>query len=201
MIAAIENAILQQLRDAGDDGVLGYKFVVLDSFPDEFEQYLKSVGNLRTPAAWAVFLGMDQGDDSDDETGWMARCRFALVVAAQNLRNEETTRHGDGAKAGSYQLAVDAIRVLSGSDLGLPLVEPVAIGGARLVSRSDQMARQGLSLMAIELDCRAAFGVFDEDLGEFRTLHVDWDAPPFGNVTPPLPAAAPDASDLIEVPQ
>jgi phage gp37-like protein len=201
MIAAIELAILETLRAAGEDGVLGYRFAVLDSFPDEFEEYLKATHNLRTPAAWIVFLGMDRGEESEDGSGWNARCRFALVVGAQNLRNERQTRHGDGAEPGSYQLMADAIRLLSRSMLGLDLVEPVTVPGARLVSRSDQMKRQNLSLIAIELECRAAFGLFDEDTGAFEALHVDWDVPAFGNVAPPLPADAPDAEDLMELPQ
>jgi phage gp37-like protein len=201
MIAAIELALLEQLRAAGEAGTLGYEYVVLDTFPDEFEEYLRSIGNLRTPAAWAVFLGMDQGEDGVDETGWTARCRFALVVAASNLRNEQQTRHGDGALPGSYQLAEDAIRLLSRSDIGLPLVSPIMVRGARLVSRSEQMVRQKLSLIAIELDCRAPFGAFLPEAGEFQTLHVDWDVPPHGNVAPPLPAEVHDAEDLIGVPQ
>lgn len=201
MIAALELAILQQLQGAADAGVLGYRWFNLDTFPDQFEQYLQKVGNLRTPSAWAVFLGMDKGEDQGDDTGWTARCRFALVVAAQNMRNEDKSRHGNGAEPGSYQLTEDAIRILSGNDLGLHLVETITVVGARLVSRTSEMARQGLSLMAIELECRAPFGVFDQDFGEFRSLHVDWDIPPHGNVEPPLPAADPDAEDLIEVPQ
>ncbi|MBD3728761.1 MAG: DUF1834 family protein [Sphingomonadales bacterium] len=202
MIAATELAIIDVLKAAGDDGVLGYRYVVLDTFPDEFEEYLREIRNLRTPAAWAVFLGLSDGSDESDDAGWHGKARFALVVAASNLRNEQQTRHGDGSVPGSYQLAIDAIRLLTRDDLGLDLVEPITVRGARLVARSDQMVKQKLSLMAIELECRLPLGVFaDPDEGGFLQLHVDWDVPPFGNVLPPLPATNPDAADLIEVPQ
>lgn len=201
MIAAIELAILAALNEAGENGVLGYNYVVRDTFPDEFEEYLAEARNLRTPAAWVAWLGADQFEDSDDDTGPTARLRFALVVGEQNLRNEQDTRHGDGAKPGSYQLAIDAIRLLSGSDIGLNLTSSIEVGGMRLVNRTAAMKRQKLSLIAIELSCRAPFGGFvPGNLGTFGTLHVDWDVPPHGNVAPPLPAAEADASDLIELP-
>lgn len=202
MIAATENAIIDALRVAGQPGgPLGYSYSTLETYPDEFEAYLAEKGTLRTPAAWAVFLGMTDGADDGDDTGWNGKARFALVVAAHNLRNEEDTRHGDGAVPGSYQLAIDAIRLLSRNDLDLDLVEPVTIKGARLVAITPQMKRQRLSLIAIELECRLSLGSFAADPLDFLSLHVDWDVPPLGNVAPPLPAQSHDAEDLIEVPQ
>jgi phage gp37-like protein len=201
MIAAIELAILQVLRGAGsEEGPLGYRYVTLATFPDEFDEYLKSVPNLRTPAGWIVFLGLDDASDDGDETGLAARLRFALVVAAQNQRNEQETRHGKDAMIGSYQLATDAMRLLSRNDLGLDLIEPITVRGARLVSRSEQMRAQKLSMVAIELACRVPIGALDEVLGEFRTFHADWDVPAFGNVAAPLPSAQHDAEDQVELP-
>lgn len=202
MIAAIELALLQQLTSAAEAGVLGYRYASTDTFPDEFEEYLKATPNLRTPAAWSAFLGMAEGQDVNDENGLTATGNFVLVVAASNLRNEQQTRHGDGTGPGSYQLMEDAIRLLSGNWLDpLPLVRPVEVTGARPVARTSQMKEQKLSMMAITLRCRMPIGSFDADLGEFRTLHADWDVPLHGNVEAPLPAEVHDAEDLIEVPQ
>ena len=205
MIAAVETAMLAALASAAQAGTLGYDYPTLDSFPDEFEEYLVEQAKLRTPGAWAVFLGLAQGEDNGDDSGWHGRARFALVVAAQNLRNEKQTRHGDGAQPGSYQLAEDAIRILSRSDLGLDLVAPMLPISMRPIARSQAIKRLGLSLMAIEFECTLPVGLFDADTGTFSSLHVDWDVPPFGNVLPdpelPLPAPNPDAEDLIEVPQ
>lgn len=201
MIAATELALVQMLLDAGEAGVLGYEYRTHDTFPDQFEEYLRTHKNLRTPAAWATFLGLVEGVDDGDDTGFQARARFALVVAAQNLRNEEDSRHGDGAVPGSYQLMVDAIRVLSRSMLtpALDLMEPVRIRSARPVARTEQMKRQNLSMIAIEVELVLPLGVFAEEPVDLRTLHVDWDIPAFGNVEPPLPADDPDAADTMEL--
>lgn len=201
MIAATEKALVQQLLDAGAAGVLGYEYRTHDTFPDQFEEYLRTNPNLRTPACWATFLGIVEGVDDGDDRGFTARARFALVVAAENKRNEEDSRHGDGATPGSYQLMVDAIRILSRSMLTpeLDLMEPVRIRSARPIARTEQMKRQGLSMQAIELELAVPLNVFAEDPVDLDTLHVDWDIPAFGNVEPPLPAADPDAADTMEL--
>jgi len=54
-------------------------------------------------------------------------------------------------------------------------------------------------MVAIELELAVPLNVLIEEPVEFERLGVDWDIPPFGNVAPPLPAADPDAADLIEV--
>lgn len=209
MIGTVELAIVDVLRQAGGNqgGPLGYSYRSFDTFPDEFDEYLRDNPQLKLPACWAVFLGLIDGDDLGDDAGWSGRARFALVVAAQNLRNEEDSRHGDTASPGSYQLAVDAIRLLSRNDLSafedglLEMVEPVKVRSARLVARTEAMKKQRISLVAIELECVLPFGAFGDDPGDFAQLHVDWDIPPLGNVEPPLPAEVHDAEDLIPIPQ
>lgn len=206
MIGAIENAIVAQLKAAADAGALGYEWRTLETYPDDFDTYLKDKVALRTPAAWAVFLGLGDGYDDGDGAGWHGVARFALVVASQSLRNETATRHGGATPAdepGSYQLAEDATRILSRNDLGLDLVQPVTVTGMRLVARSAEMRTHKLSLMALELRCTMPIGLFvgEGNEGDFTQLHVDWDVPSLGNVEPPLPAAIHDAEDLIEVPQ
>ncbi len=205
MIAATEKELVDALVAAGDAGVLGYRYATTDTFPDQFEEYLAANRNLRTPAAWATFLGLVEGEDDGDDLGFRARARFAIVFAAGNKRNEQDARHGDGAQPGSYQLLVDGIRVLSRSMLAdeLGLLEPVRIRSARPIARTEAMKKQGLSMQALELELVIPIGVFAEEPFALETLHVDWDIPAFGNVhdpaSGPLPAANPDAEDLIEL--
>jgi phage gp37-like protein len=201
MIAATELALVQELLDAADEGTLGYLYRTHDTFPDQFEEYLRLNPNLRTPACWATFLGLVEGFDDGDELGFQARARFALVVAAENRRNEQDSRHGDGAVPGSYQLAVDAIRVLSRSMLTpeLGLIEPVLIRSVRPIARTEQMKRMGIAMMAIELELVLPMGSFTDEPVDLEVLHVDWDIPAFGNVAPPLPAADPDAADTMQL--
>ena len=66
-------------------------------------------------------------------------------------------------------------------------------GMARIV------ASGGHAMIAIELEVVAPLSVFLEEPLDLERIGVDWDVPPFGNVTPPLPATDPDAADLIEV--
>lgn len=201
MIAATELALIRPLLDAGEEGVLGYQYHTHGTFPDQFEEYLRTAKNLRVPGVWATFLGIVEGVDDGDANGFNARARFALVVAAENLRNEQDARHGDGTVPGSYQLMVDAIRLLSRSmlDPALDLMEPVRIRSARPIARTEQMKRQNLSMMAIELELVLPLSVFADAPVDLDTLHVDWDIPAFGNVAPPLPAADPDAADTMEL--
>ena len=203
MIAAVENAMIAALKNASDNDVLGYKYSTLESYPENFDAYLKEKVELRTPGAWALFLGMPEGENLGDGSGWTGRASFALVVAAQHLRNETASRHGDGTTPGSYQMAIDAIRLIDGSMLGLDLVRPMEARAMRPIARDGELRRQGLSLMAIEFHCTVPLGQFADEgnVAEFRTFHADWDVPPFGNVTPPLPAVDPDAADTVELPQ
>lgn len=201
MIAAIELALVGEMVAAGEAGTLGYRYSTSETYPDQFAEYLRDNRNLRTPACWATFLGIVSGEDHGDDIGFQARLRFAVVVAAENKRNEEDSRHGDGAKPGSYQLAIDAIRILSRNTLPaeLGLVESIAIRSARAVARTEAMKKQGLSMMAIEVELVAPMGSFTEDAVDLNLLHVDWDIPVFGNVQLPLPAPNPDAADDIDL--
>lgn len=205
MIAAIETALIEQLRAAADAGQLGYEWGTLETYPDDWDSYLKDKGQLKTPAAWAVFLSLGDGVAAADDAGPVFDAKFALVVASRSLRNETATRHGDkhgtpGGNPGSYQLAEDAARLLSNNDLGLPLIEAVEVVGMRLVARSPEIRKHRLSLMALELNCTISLGLLpgqDGNPGDFAHLHIDWDVPPHGNVTGPLPAANPDMADDI----
>lgn len=209
MIGAIENAIIGALRARSEAGELGYKYRLLDTYPDDFDQYFTDKkGLIRAPAAWCTFLALDDCQDFGDGQGVQGIGRFALVLAAQNLRNETATRHGgpDGqSEPGSYQLVEDALRILSDNWLAdeptVRLIRSISVAGVRLVQRTEMMAKNNLSLMAVELRCTFPMGRFSAEADGFEQLHVDWDVPPIGNVIPPLPAARADARDDIAVPQ
>ena len=123
MIAVIENAILARLKDAADAGGLGYKFSLLESYPEDWDAYFKDKGNWRGTAAWVTFAGCGQQERSDDGmVHWPAT--FFLIVAAESSRNETARRHGEtgaAAQPGSYQMLIDAVMLLAGDDLGLPI--------------------------------------------------------------------------------
>ena len=207
MIAAIENAMLARLKAASDADLLGYRFRDLDSYPEDWDQYLKEKLEWRAPAAWVVFAGAEAPPRSDSaEVRYPGS--FFLVVAAENSRNETARRHGgEGAgEPGSYQLVQDAIALLAYSDLGLPEISPLMPGAIRTAARPAALATRNCSLLAVAFATDFPVPLVTDLDGDapvpFTDFHVNWDVQPFGNVTPPLPAdETADATDHVELPQ
>lgn len=213
MIAAIENAILARLRAASDADVLGYHYRTLETYPDDWDVYLKDDGKvINAPAAWVTFAGWRRIDGEDD---WpKIRLMFGLVVMAENRRNETATRHGGPvpAEPGSYQLAWDACSLLTGQSLGLD-IDGLKVGSLHVVARLAALKERKVSMLAQELttdifvDGMPDWGA--DDIGEFRTFHANWDIPPFGGIDADPDAAGiqipddahADATDHIELEQ
>ncbi len=206
--AAIENAILARLKAAGEADVLGYLFRTLDTYPTDFDTYLKEkvLGDRAYPAAWVVFGGWRA---PTDDGALQAPAVFMVVVAAQNLRNEQARRHGAGAaEVGSYQLMLDVSGLLHGQHLGLD-IGALQLGPCRSVRPTATIMERQLSLYALEFTTLMPIEVARfpaAALDDFSTFHADWDVPPIGNVATDLPApaegeGAADAADTVELPQ
>lgn len=205
MIAAVENAILARLKALSDADVLGYQWKTLESSPDDWATlFTEKVSSIRTPAAWTAFAGWDATAIEDSGQIRIDNARFVIVLASRNLRNETEARHGSAVgEPGSYQLMLDAVSALRFNDLGLS-INPLRIGAAREVARTEAMRRNGLSVFALDIStdiwlAPAEAGVDDGDTpSDFLRLHADWDIRPFGGVGPDLPDEAnADASDLV----
>lgn len=208
MIALVEKAMLARLKAAADAGELGYAWRTLESYPEDWDAYLKNEAAFRAPAAWAVFGGIDRFESSD-AGGGRAICTFGLAVAAENLRNEAATRHGVAiagkpGEPGSYQLLVDAIRLLAGQDFGLD-IDALEFVEAQFVPPPKDLGNRHVSLIALRFE--TAIGVealaFDAAApAPFTRFHANWDVPAFGNLAAPLPAdATADATDSVELEQ
>ena len=224
MIAQIELAMLAALKAAGIAGVLGYQWQTLETYPEEWDAYLKDKRDWRAPAAWVVFAGADNSVITSMGTVRLEGARFGLVVAAENKRNETATRHGGpgataAAEPGSYQLILDVSAVLSGSTLGLDInaLEPGAI---RSVRPFEALKERNVSMFATMFVTAFEFTSLPggDELDDFNTLHLDWDVPPHhvgkggaidgdpdeNGVQLPAPADGPgsaDASDHLTLPQ
>lgn len=205
MIAAIENAMLARLHAASDADVLGYRYRSLETYPANWDEYFANKTDWKAPAAWAVFGGGNALRFTPSGRVRFDNAAFGLVVAAENLRNEQAQRHGGPAgstEPGSYQLMLDALALLSGSALGLDIdaLRPVR---ALSVRPFGALKERNVSMWVIEftsgfeIDALAGGG---EALDDFTTLHLDWDVPAFGTVVPPLPAVAADARDTLTFP-
>ena len=197
MIGAIEEAMVARIQAASDAGDLGYTLPTVTSYGNELDDDIHEVVK-RFPAVWFVF----RREPRPTKTGggeYLHEPVFAAVVGARNRRNEEAARRGSAGKPGSYQIAEDVRGLLAGQDLDLDIaaIEPGAVNSIW----NAKVRGDNLSLYMVELHTRyvsnepaAASG-----LDDFETFHVDWDIPPLGNVTEPLPAAEADAEDTVEL--
>lgn len=186
MIAEIENGIIAALKAAGADGTLPFNFADIESYPLDWDIYLKEKGGLiKAPGAWVVFAGWGNPVDSDTDRPHLP-ATFGLVVMAENLRNELATRQGDPAdpnKPGSYLLAEQSARLLSGKDLGLP-IDAIRIGALRHVRSPEALKERQVSMMSIEVRTGFLITAIEtpDQLDDFVTFHGNWDIPVLGNV-------------------
>lgn len=214
MIAEIENAIIDALGTAGESGELPFTFARLESYPVDWDEYLKEKGGvIRAPAAWVVFAGWGNPANSDTDRPVLP-ATFGLVVMSENDRGELATRHGDPvdiAKPGTYTMVEQSARFLSGKDFGLP-IEAIEIGACRHVRPPAAMKERSVAMMSLELRTGFLVTAIEPpvgDDGQFVTFHANWDIPVFGNVdaapgTPgtQIPAdATADATDNLTMEQ
>jgi len=202
MIGQVENAMLARLRAATTVEAVRYKYPTLETWPKRFDEVLSSE-TTRYPAAWTAFGGAHKIERVSSNR-WRAYCVFGLVVAAQNLRNEQATRHGGSqSEPGSYQLATDAVRILAGQTLGLDInpLEPTSI---LEVETPDVPKVKQLSIYAVSFDTSLYFDAARSvgDINDFALFHADWDPAPFGHVDPtnlPAPIGEAIVSDNISL--
>ncbi len=212
MIGAIENAILARLQAASDSGVLGYQYRTLTTYPEDWSEYLGAeIGKVRAPAAWATFAGWANAAAFDGSRPPFLTAQFGLVLMAENVRNEQATRHGGAggdAEPGSYQLLWDAAALLAGQVLDLDDISPLRIGAARFVTNAQALAKRKVSMIALQLatDIRLPESPsLAADLADFELFHSNWDVPAFtlaGDPDTELPAdPLADATDHLELEQ
>ena len=186
MIGAVENAILERLRIAGDPaaGVLGYSFESLQTYPEDWQAFWDQSSSklLRYPAAFVTFGGF--GSTTSYVGGVRGPAAFGLIVVSKSLRNQRDSREGSGLAGdiGSYQLAVDAIGLLEGCRLGLP-IGPLQTKSLQFVTLTQKQRDLGLSMLALRFEADLNFGeqYLEPDrefLGDLSTFAVTWDLPP-----------------------
>jgi phage gp37-like protein len=201
MIGLVENAMLARIKAACDAKAVPYAYATLENWPKNFDSFLESEV-IRYPAAWSAFAGAHRVERVMPGR-WRAHCAFGLVVAAQNLRNEVSRRLGGSpSEPGSYQLATDALQLLSDQRLGLDIdsFTPTSI---MPVETSDVPKLRQVSIFAVSFDTALYFDCAPilAGIAEFKTFHPNWDPAPFGHVDrADLPDdAAAVAADNIEL--
>ncbi len=209
MIGVLENAMVAWMQAAGtgvdgDPPALSYAYRTLTSWPKLFDDFMAKQ-TPQYPACWAAFGGIHKIER-------MGRARFrcistvSMVVAAENIRNEQARRQGGSAsEPGSYQLATDALQLLGNQKLGLDIdpLEPLSI---QAVETSDIPSLRQISIYAVSFETALYYDTLPTVTGAlnpFATFHANWDPAPGGHVNP---AALPDdadavATDNIQLPQ
>lgn len=196
MIGAIELAIKTKIESSAQR--LGYRLKKVESYAGEFSDGLDR--HIKDFPAVLIALA-----NAPLEKGYTSlhkfKAQFAIICCANNLRGEKDARHGDGQTVGSYQLAQDMIRILTGQTLGLEIA-PLAPKGIRAMI-NDRADGRMASVYAVDMDTSFTIEIAEdaEALDDFETLHNNWDVTPHGNVELPLPADdTADVTDHITLP-
>ena len=180
-IGSVENAMLARIDAGVKSGALGYSYMSMGSWPKNFDSFLESE-IARFPACWAAFGG-SHAMERQGTGRFRAHSTFALVVAAENKRNEAARRQGGSPKeVGSYQMAQDALVLLGGSSLGLDIdvLRPTTL---LPVETGDIPKLRQVSIYAVTFETALYFDVAGP-VDPFVTFHANWDPWPYGHVDP-----------------
>lgn len=150
MLARIEDAITRRIKDAK----LPY-LRTLATYGGELDGDIARV--VRTfPAVWVAFKG--EGDPTPvgtSQSRWVVPATWVVLVAARNLRSEESTRKGDAHCVGTYQMLEDIRSLLLGQDFapwGLE-IDPLKPGRIRSLYNG-RLQSDGISIYAQEWHTR-----------------------------------------------
>lgn len=205
MIGAIENAIVARIMQANNAGAMGYKLTKIDSYSGQFEadEFKQVVANF--PCALVAYIG-DWQQPERRQGGHQVFPKFAILVGAQNRRNQAAGRIGSDDKVGTSQIAADMRQLLAEQMLGLE-IDPIQIGATTPLINSTTRDTY-VSVLSLEI----ATGFFEplhkpvgED-GDFTTFFAQWDIPPFADPPdPPAPLPRPadkvDSQQTVNLPQ
>ncbi len=197
MIPEIENALLDRIRAAHDNEILGYQLRKIDTYGGEFADGLeKAVSGRQFPFVLVAFAGATRLSHTNGRVKFSAR--WVAFCGANNLRNEAAARHGSGDKVGSYQIIEDVIGLVANQTFGLD-IDPIIPQGVQPIT-NDKAGQQLVSVYGVELTTGFETQTSDivDDLDDFETFHVNWDLPPHGNVDTSQGLPADDTADAID---
>lgn len=191
MIGAIEQAIVERIMGASTAGALGYPLATVASYGGELDDLAMAVRAF--PAVWVAFAGERRAEVLGGGE-FRHEGIFTLFIGTRSRRGDRAARHGVEGEPGSLQILEDVRAILLGDQLGLA-IEPFAPVQVRSVSQTAQASIYACDLMTRWVSGSAAG--FDDDAADFLRFHADYDIPPHGNVTAPLPAGEADAADDV----
>lgn len=176
IVGLVETAIHARVRLAEQAGVLGYHYRQVESLPIDIDDLLGERIQAY-PACFTVFGGAKatkriRGVDQVEAT-------YHVVVAAENARNEASSRLGaSAAEIGSYQLALDMVALLSRQTLGLA-IDKLMLNDLKPLYTGKTLKDRKISLWAVEFtttfDLGEAYDIDVRAVGIFDTFHSTWD--------------------------
>jgi phage gp37-like protein len=217
--AQFEDGMLQRIKDAVAQGVLGYQLRQVETYKGQLNGGPKRVAELirEVPAVWVCFETARRDDASDL---WLGT--FSAVCVARNARNEAAARRGTigqgGSDVGAYQIGKDVCGLLEEQAFGIsdaramrclqfdaPFNAEFEQTRAAIVVLTFQAAwdPNGYTGPAGDTAAQLEGEPNARGLGAFATFNVDWDIPPFTNPTPAIPVTDPtkkDATDIVTLP-
>lgn len=198
-ITAIEQAVLARLKAA--EPVLGYRWQTRETYPADWDAFLKEKRQVNPPGVWFGYAGgrtLGEEAINGGSHGTRIELTFGIVVIAKHVGNEQMRRHGNEAQnvVGAYQLILDCIALLDGQDLELD-IDKLKFGQLRLVRPTGALTEMKAAMYAAQVTTSFIVPRLPADLSaggldDFLTFHADWDIPPHGNT---------DASDTVELEQ
>lgn len=203
MIAAIEQAIIDRLKLAETNGVLGYRLKKIATYGGELTDGKLNEVVRGLPAFLVIFNEQTKLGTYQNGAIVEWRALFTVFCAAKSLRNEKAARHGtEIGEVGSYQMFKDALALIGCQKLGLEI-------GALIPQRvlpilNDRSDRDLASIYAVQFATvyREDNGQKADSLDDFETFHANWDVPVHGNVSTDLPAdSTADATDQVTLEQ
>ena len=164
----------------------------------------------RLRAAPAVYVGFLGGQAVGSDTAAVLDARFALYAMTQSAGGELARRIGDARSLGAYDIieavapALHGLRIQAGDP-------PVPVDGCGTLTFLDaanlwaeELDKEGVSLYSATFGVKIAFPApATLGLGLFETFGAQYDVPPFGPRSEPLPepSTAVDAEDILTLPQ
>ena len=123
------------------------------------------------PGLWVVFRGDGPGTPANTmRRVWNVPATFMILVAARNLRNEESQRHGDKLSIGTYQMLADVRALLLQQTFGLPIA-PLKPGRTQTLFN---VRLQDQAMSAIAQEWLTSYPL------EIRSPEYDQELPPEG---------------------
>ncbi|MDF0377694.1 DUF1834 family protein [Methylophilus sp. YYY-1] len=181
MISQVETAIITEIKAAA--GMAYLKTV--DSYGGQFDEDLGEV--IRSyPAVWVSYAGGAKPKPLGSEK-YLVPATFVTFVAARNLRNEQSTRHGSPGEVGTYQLLSDVRTLLMRQDFGLA-IEHLKPGAVRTLYNT-RIRNAGLSVFSLEWSTAFVEKVPSKDEVDLLKIGLNYTLKPGDDI--------PDASDLL----